>query len=115
MSDLLRRAGECARMVRASMITTVDVAAALRGFPQSAPRSKYAFRYPQDDGTLRGLVNLWENRARRAFGDAEGEPTDEGRRFIEHGAIGYLNCARELRDLIGGVQPTSERPERGRD
>lgn len=50
------------------------------------------------ESTVRALSDLWRRRATRAMECAAAQdPADEfGRRFIEHGAMCYFNCAREL-------------------
>jgi hypothetical protein len=47
-----------------------------------------------------GLVTEWEAVARSKFRCAEKEQHEFQRRFIEHGAICYANCAFQLRHLI---------------
>lgn len=51
---------------------------------------------------LRLLIKGWSSRARAKFQSAKMQPeTDEfGRRFIEHGAVCYVNCARELEEFL---------------
>ncbi len=46
------------------------------------------------------LINNWENIARRKWIDSEKETDIMGRRLIEHGAMCYQNCARELREVL---------------
>lgn len=46
------------------------------------------------------LIELWEKRARRKWMDAINEDDPMGRRLIEHGAIIYQNCARELKEVL---------------
>jgi len=43
------------------------------------------------------IIDEWENRARCKFESAEAQPDDASRRFVEHGATCYFNCAQELR------------------
>jgi hypothetical protein len=63
------------------------------------------------------LVLEWEHRARRAFMDAQAlyaTGTME-RRFVEHGARVYFNCAQELRASIQdgpGLRPSATRAAR---
>jgi hypothetical protein len=52
------------------------------------------------EASLMPLVERWERIARRKFSDAELETDDMGKRLIEHGAICYSNCARDLRDAV---------------
>ena len=54
---------------------------------------------------LEALAEEWERAARRKFADAEHEQTDFGRRFIEHGAMCYFNCAQALREALGVALP----------
>lgn len=46
------------------------------------------------------LVEKWKRIAAIKFKHAEGEKTEFGKRFTEHGAICYINCANELEHLI---------------
>lgn len=46
------------------------------------------------------LASKWESVARNKFISASGEEHEIHRRFIEHGAICYYNCATQLRELI---------------
>ena len=55
---------------------------------------------PERDVALLALVQKWEQRARRAFESATQEKTAFGRRFIEHGAMCYFNCAQDLRAAV---------------
>ncbi len=59
---------------------------------------------------LFALIEKWENTARNKFRSSErkkdnpaNRPT--GKQFIEHGAICYTNCARELRAALVSVSP----------
>ena len=54
-----------------------------------------------------GLVDLWEKRARRKWYDAKHEKNAMGKRLIEHGAECYQNCARELREVLSSLLPSS--------
>lgn len=49
---------------------------------------------------LTALLTQWEQRSKRKFADAKAEPTEHGRRFIEHGAVNLFNCADELRAVL---------------
>lgn len=51
------------------------------------------------------LAAAWEHTARRKFLDAEGESSEAGRRFIEHGAMCYFNCAQELKAALADASP----------
>lgn len=55
--------------------------------------------------TPQELIEKWENNARRKWSDAAQETVPMGRRLIEHGAICYQNCARELREALIYVSP----------
>lgn len=59
---------------------------------------------------LRVLIADWEGHARRKFECAEHETDPSARRFIEHGAIVYFNCAQALKDQILIAQRSSEAP-----
>jgi hypothetical protein len=49
---------------------------------------------------LIALIQQWENRARSKFKSAEVQPNEASRRFVEHGATCYFNCAQELREAL---------------
>lgn len=49
---------------------------------------------------LTALLTRWEQRSKRKFADAKTEPTEHGRRFIEHGAVNLFNCAAELQAVL---------------
>lgn len=51
------------------------------------------------------LLRSWEHSAKRKFLDAEKEKDPIGKRLIEHGAMVYFNCGRELSKIIGQVFP----------
>ena len=58
------------------------------------------------------LITQWEEDARCRFIRAEQQKDDivnrpTGRQFIEHGAICYCNCARELREALSSLLPSS--------
>ena len=67
---------------------------------------------------LQELIDLWEHRARFAFKNAEQEKDDAlkrptGKQFIEHGAMIYFNCAKELRETLTLLlPPPSDSPPR---
>ena len=46
------------------------------------------------------LAEKWENISRRKWVDAEAEKDSMGKKLIEHGAVCYQNCARELREVL---------------
>lgn len=58
-----------------------------------------------DTRKLETLVDDWEQSARRKFADAEREQSEFGRRFIEHGAMCYFNCAQALREALDVALP----------
>ena len=49
---------------------------------------------------LIALAQKWKRIAATKFKHAEGEPTEAGRQFIEHGAVCYFNCATELEGMV---------------
>jgi hypothetical protein len=51
------------------------------------------------------LLRSWEHSAKRKFWDAEKEKDPMGKRLIEHGAMVYFNCGRELSKIIGQAFP----------
>lgn len=60
---------------------------------------------------LMALILKWEQSARCAFADAKQETDPFGRRFIEHGAMCYFNCARDLRAVADASElPLSDTP-----
>jgi hypothetical protein len=46
------------------------------------------------------LAEKWEYYAKNRFLAAEQEKDDFGKRFIEHGAMCYFNCAQELKAAL---------------
>jgi hypothetical protein len=50
---------------------------------------------------IKKLIFDWEGIARNKFIDANLEGDEIGKRFIEHGAICYFNCAQELKKALG--------------
>ena len=57
--------------------------------------------------TLTVLIEQWENRARSKFKSGEAQPDEASRRFVEHGATCYFNCAQELRAALASALPPS--------
>jgi len=49
---------------------------------------------------LTSLAEKWENSAKNRFLAAGQEKDDFGKRFIEHGAMCYFNCAQELKKIL---------------
>ena len=49
---------------------------------------------------LFNLIERWENFARSSFHSASSQQDDFGRRFIEHGAMCYVNCATDLKKAL---------------
>lgn len=52
------------------------------------------------ESSLNELAQTWLRIARRKFQDADFEQNPMGKRLIEHGAVCYFNCARELQKAI---------------
>ena len=46
---------------------------------------------------LKQLHDKWYRLAKKQFDVAASEPTEIGKRVMEHGAMVYFNCANELR------------------
>lgn len=65
---------------------------------------------------LRELIDKWEQQARFAFNSAKLEKTEFGKRFIEHGAMCYFNCANDLRTYLASAssQPLTTQEEHRR-
>jgi hypothetical protein len=55
---------------------------------------------------LKMLADAWKHTAKCKFDSAKAQkPEDEfGKRFIQHGAMCYNNCAMELGNLISSIQ-----------
>jgi hypothetical protein len=51
------------------------------------------------------LADHWENIARRKWTDSLSEKDPIGKKLIEHGALCYQNCARELREALTFALP----------
>ena len=66
-----------------------------------------------DKNELLVLIEKWERISRRAFCDADHEKDPMGKRLIEHGAMCYFNCSRELRVILSlsSPQPSTIRVE----
>lgn len=67
---------------------------------------------------LMSLVDKWEGVSRRKFLSAKRQKDNvldrpTGQRFTEHGAMCYLNCAQELRELIISLLPLSQATQKG--
>lgn len=54
---------------------------------------------------LQDLVRRWEDIARRKWIDSEAEDNPMGKKLIEHGALCYQNCARELKEALSSSSP----------
>ena len=54
---------------------------------------------------LLALVDKWEKAARFSFLSAAEQKDDFGRRFIEHGAMCYVNCATDLKEVLVSADP----------
>lgn len=50
--------------------------------------------------TLTKLIDGWENTARAQFECAGRSEEDIGKRVMEHGAVVYTNCSRELKAAL---------------
>lgn len=53
---------------------------------------------------LSRLVEQWKRWARAAFRDASREKDEFGKRFIEHGAVCYTNCAIALTEALAAFE-----------
>jgi hypothetical protein len=64
--------------------------------------------------TLEDLIARWEHSARRKFFDARVETSEVGRRFLRNAAMGYFNCAQDLRKALGVplLEPSATRTAR---
>lgn len=67
---------------------------------------------PKEDKKEKGIIPVltdlachWENIARRKWIDSEAEDDPMGKRLIEHGAMCYQNCARELSEVLTSSLP----------
>lgn len=49
---------------------------------------------------LNDLADEWARLALKKFNDGAAQTDEDARRFIEHGAFCYGNCAIELREII---------------
>lgn len=50
--------------------------------------------------TLRGLVDEWKHVSKAKFNSAGQADLPDERKFIEHGAVCYANCALQLEALL---------------
>lgn len=57
---------------------------------------------------LNCLVAQWKHLAKCKFQSAQHEKDPMGKRLIEHGAICYLNCARELKEALAALSPQEQ-------
>lgn len=57
---------------------------------------------PDLKAALSALLVRWDQQIKRRMGSAQQEKADQGRRFIEHGAVCIFNCAMELRQALEG-------------
>ncbi len=62
---------------------------------------------------LLSLVEKWETSARFAFLSAEKQEDEFGKRFVEHGAMCYTNCATDLKEALSScvLQPLTTQEE----
>ena len=51
------------------------------------------------------LIQKWEHEARRSFWDAEKEKYLMGKRALENRGIIYVNCIRELKEVLKSFSP----------
>lgn len=56
----------------------------------------------QQRANLEALIEKWRFQYRKRFADAQHEPTEFGRRFIEHGGWNIHNCMCELERALSG-------------
>ena len=49
---------------------------------------------------LENLIAKWNQRAGRAFEDAQHEKSKMGKQLIEHGAMIYFNCTNDLKEAL---------------
>ena len=54
---------------------------------------------------LNKLIKNWENIAKFAFLSAKRQTGSFDKRFIEHGAMCYINCASELKQALSAFPP----------
>lgn len=63
------------------------------------------------------LIEKWEQIARNKFISADRQATEPcnttAKRFIEHGAMCYFNCAQELRAILTSLSPSSSTTQEG--
>ena len=59
---------------------------------------------PPAPADLLRLAEEWEHRARCKFESARVQPDEAARRFIEHGATCYFNCAQQLRIALAEIR-----------
>lgn len=58
------------------------------------------------DEAVEQLRQSWMQEASRRFLNAEQESSEIGKRVLEHGAVCYFNCARELNHVLKPGQVT---------
>ena len=63
-------------------------------------------------GQLTTLAKAWVRRSANKFRNSDLEEMEFGKRFIQHGAICYWNCANELQELLKSWNPAPDfKPE----
>lgn len=67
---------------------------------------------------LTALIDEWEKTARNKFRSAERQEDDPAnrptaKRFVEHGAMCYYNCAQDLRAALSSLSPSTSTIEEG--
>jgi hypothetical protein len=72
---------------------------------ESALGRKEVIMTAEEQSILINLVNRWEDIARRKWTDSEVEDDPMGKKLIEHGALCYQNCARELKEALTSSLP----------
>ena len=88
--------------------------------PPTPPELKARIRREQQNASLEApqraaleaLIEKWRFQYRKRFADAQHEPTEFGRRFIEHGGWNIHNCMCELERALAGQagQSTGDLP-----
>ena len=78
--------------------------------PPTPPELKARIRREQQNASLEApqraaleaALDRWRFLARKKFDDAKHEPTEFGRRFIEHGAVCIFNCICDVERALSG-------------
>ena len=56
-----------------------------------------------------GVIGDWKKRAAKMLADARGEENEMGKRLIEHGAMCYINAAREAEEALRRIENEAPR------